>query len=137
MVFYIPKTCPPINSRPKGQVSLSYIQAVKFKVLYHLLLTNVLFIIPFFQFISICLVIPPLAEVFRTLHDVQNGFTTSHIEYMTAIFRIIAMVSWFVCSHTRIRERSSPADPKHSVFWFCIRLVNTSSRSRYYCLILK
>ena len=40
--------------------------------------------------------LPPLAEMFRNIHDARNGYKSYPVDYLTPILRAIAMVSLVV-----------------------------------------
>ena len=40
--------------------------------------------------------VPPMADMFRTIHDMQKGHKSYAVDYVTAIFRLLGMVSWVV-----------------------------------------
>ena len=37
--------------------------------------------------------VPPMADMFRTVHDMQRGHKSYAVDYVTAIFRLLGMVS--------------------------------------------
>ncbi|XP_067934005.1 multidrug resistance-associated protein 1-like [Watersipora subatra] len=42
--------------------------------------------------VCICLAIPPLADMYRTIHDIGRGYQSYGIDYMSGILRVFAMI---------------------------------------------